>query len=345
MTRYSRKRKVSPSRHSSSLLKYLFIRLGLSPRFWIFMLVIIVLAYVFLPQETVGKLFIEFGQQEQAWAKQLYSIKYRFFPNSQQPPLSELWLEEEGPGTADHRQAADTSCELDEAFAFPQHELTADELIVYHSAYTVCYNTKHKLPRWVAYRLEASELEGSMERINRFAPDPKVPGGTALPSDYTGTGYDRGHLAAAADFGFDRQAYEETFLMSNIAPQTPALNRGTWRLLEEATRRWARREQALYIVTGPILQEPMKRIGRRNRVSVPPAFFKVILDMTEPEVKALAFIMPNTDELSQNFMDYLVTIEQVEQQTGLNFFPCLDQHPELRQFLETQLHADSWLRR
>ncbi|GIV38511.1 MAG: hypothetical protein KatS3mg033_0311 [Thermonema sp.] len=345
-------------RRNTNVLHQLLGRLLRAPRFWGFVIILAVILYVFLPHEKVGLFLRPFAGS--SWAKTLYTVKYEYFPNSDTPPLADLLKhtkavrqssddgqepvpseQETGVPSATGKEQAEIWV-LDEDFAFPAP--VSNCTVVRHKAFTLCYDEAHELPRWVAYRLDYKELEGNLERLNNFSPDPAVSTGTAHSSDYTRSGYDRGHLAAAADFEFDRQAYEETFLMSNIAPQTPELNRGIWRELEEQCRRWVRRDKTLYIVTGPILSKRPRKIGKHTKISVPKAYYKVILDMREPEIKAIAFIMPNSKNLKDDFMDYVVSIDEVEAQTGLDFFPELSKDPALERVLEGEVHPEYWLK-
>lgn len=342
-------------RKNNGLLNRLLGRLLRAPRFWAFILILLLILYIFMPHEKVGRILLPFAGS--SWAKTLYTLKYEHFPNSDATPLRRLLQsetvtpykqdtpQEQETLPVEHHSSSEEQEEtwvLNEEFAFPASSATCT--VVRHKAFTLCYDEKHELARWVAYRLDYKELEGDLERINNFSPDPAVPTGTAHSYDYSRTGYDRGHLAAAADFEFDRQAYEETFLMSNIAPQTPELNRGIWRELEEQCRRWVKRDKSLYIVTGPILSKRPRKIGKRTKVSVPKAYYKVILDMREPEIKAIAFIMPNSKNLKDDFMDYVVSIDEVEAQTGLDFFPELSKNPELERMLEGEVHPERWQR-
>jgi endonuclease G len=123
--------------------------------------------------------------------------------------------------------------------------------------------------------------------------------------------------------GFDTLAMRESFYMSNISPQVRPFNNGIWRELEEQTRDWAREYGRLYVVTGPVLHEHLSiRIGK-NRVTVPDLFYKVLVDPDEPEVKTIAFIIPNA--LSDKpLTHFAVPIDSVESLTGIDFFPLLD---------------------
>lgn len=129
-------------------------------------------------------------------------------------------------------------------------------------------------------------------RSDRFTPDKCVKSGTANDNDYKGSGYDRGHLAPAADMGWSVKAMEESFYYSNMSPQKPSFNRGIWKQLEELTRDWTVENKEIYIVTGGVLNDSLPTIGK-NKVSVPKYFYKVILDYSEPSIKGIGFIMPN----------------------------------------------------
>ena len=98
--------------------------------------------------------------------------------------------------------------------------------------------------------------------------------GSAHSSDYTKSGYDRGHLCPAADMDFNPVAMEESFFMSNISPQAPEFNRGIWKDLETEVRNWAKKEKKIYVVTGPVFRDNKGTIGE-DKVTVPGYFFKI----------------------------------------------------------------------
>ena len=98
--------------------------------------------------------------------------------------------------------------------------------VIKHGSYTLSYDETHEQAEWVAYELTAFEVDGRYERTDNFRRDPKVETGSASLSDYRGSGYDRGHLAPAADMFFTRSAMSESFFLSNMTPQEPARNRG-----------------------------------------------------------------------------------------------------------------------
>lgn len=198
------------------------------------------------------------------------------------------------------------------------------DCIFEREGYAFGYSEIHEQPLWVIYKLTADELNGKrVGRTDDFRADPRVRTRSADPEDYKGTGYDRGHLAPAADMCWDKDVMSESFYMSNMSPQKPECNRGIWVELESQVRDFARREKEVFIVTGPVFYsgKPVKSIGVNNRVSVPHAYYKVVYDLTPP-CKMIGFIIPNSGS-NKKLQDFAVTVDVVEKETGLTFFPKL----------------------
>lgn len=208
-----------------------------------------------------------------------------------------------------------------------------------HNYYTLEYNDDTELSRWVAYELTAEEVRGTTPRRDDFRGDPHITTGSAGENDYRGTGFDRGHLAPAGDMKITPQAMSESFYMSNIAPQRPDFNRGIWLTLENTVRTWAVENGAALIAVGPILdQREYQRIGSSG-VAVPERFYKVILDYREPELKGIGFILPNRGS-REPLQSYAVTIDEVERQTGIDFYSLLADDDEER--LESSFDLSLW---
>jgi endonuclease G len=203
------------------------------------------------------------------------------------------------------------------------------DVVITHTGFSLLYSETHEQPEWVAYELTREETWKTVKRTDRFLPDPLVPTGTATDADYRGSGYDRGHMAPAADMGWSAKAMAESFYYSNMSPQVPACNRGVWKRLEEKVRSWAVEYGALYIVTGPVLSDTLPFIGP-DKVSVPFYYYKVIVDHSPAGMKGIGFIVPNTgsDELLSHFA---VSIDSVETLTGIDFFPALPDEEALEQ--------------
>src|SRR5664279_5324976 len=209
--------------------------------------------------------------------------------------------------------------------------------IVKHTYYTLSFSKKDEQAEWVAYLLTRSMLTGQSERGNNFIPDPSVPNGSAQLSDYSKSGYDRGHLCPAGDMTFNAEAMSETFYLSNMSPQVPAFNRGIWKSLETLVREWAEEDDSIFIVTGGILSESKGSIGI-DRVTVPSRFYKVIYDLTD-EKKMIAFILPNEKGMKP-LQDYVVIVDSTQKVTGIDFFPCLPD--TLRNRLEETSDISKW---
>lgn len=226
----------------------------------------------------------------------------------------------------------------DERFFIP---ISSSKAIIHHENYSLAYSEKHEQAEWVAYELRRDQLKlPNVKREREFRPDYEVKTRSAFHRDYTRSGYTRGHLAPAGDMAFDKQAMKESFFMSNMSPQLEAFNGGIWRELEETVRDWAYKEGRLYVATGPILnREIIKKIGD-NKVSVPKYFYKVILDFQQPEHKAIGFIMEN-DRSDTHLREYAVTVDEVERQTGIDFFPDL-MLDELEEEIESSLEINKW---
>ncbi|MBO3697031.1 DNA/RNA non-specific endonuclease [Roseivirga sp. E12] len=225
------------------------------------------------------------------------------------------------------------------AFDFMWPAYSSDQAIIERPYYTLRYNEEHEQAMWVAYKLSADSLkQEKFPRKDNFRRDPRVRTGSAELSDYKGTGYDRGHLAPAADFSYDEFALSQTFYMSNMSPQVASFNRGIWKKLEDQVREWTMEESELYIVTGPILNKEFTTIGS-NEVSIPEYYYKIVLDIHKPEIKAIAFLLKN--EKSGDALEaFVVSIDQIESLSGLDFFPSMPD--DLEDALEGNIEKGSW---
>lgn len=213
--------------------------------------------------------------------------------------------------------------------------------VIHHAYYSLSYNEKNEQAEWVAYMMDRKMLNvPNLPRLSRFDPDYKVSTRSAFHRDYNSTGYTRGHLVPAGDMAFDTIAMRESFLMSNISPQLRAFNNGVWKELEENIRDWTYKAERLYIITGPIFFGARKTIGRDNKIAVPDAFYKVLLDYTDPERKAIAFIIPH-EKSDTRLEDYMVTVDEVERVTGIDFFNEMINDAE-EEKLESTFDRSKW---
>jgi endonuclease G, mitochondrial len=212
------------------------------------------------------------------------------------------------------------------------------DLIITHTGYSLSYSEANEQANWVAYELTKEETNKVVERTDKFIPDPQVTTGTANDNDYSGSGYDRGHLAPAADMGWSSTTMAESFYYSNMSPQLPAFNRGIWKKLEELVRAWAVEYNSVSIVTGPVLTSGLKSIGP-DKVSVPNYYYKVVLDYNEPDIKGIGFILPNAGS-TEPLQSFAVSIDSVERFTGIDLYPALPDAQE--KLIEKTLCIQCW---
>ncbi len=207
-----------------------------------------------------------------------------------------------------------------------------DCTILVKEHYVICYDDANRVPDWVTYHLTRQNLAGEIPRTDDFRADPNLPSGErAELADYRHSGYDRGHMAPAAAFKRSATAMSETFLLSNMSPQRPNLNRHIWRRLEQDVRSLASAHGSIWVFTGTLYLDqtrnpidPIAFIGR-SRVAVPTHFYKVILcEHTTGTVELFAFLMENRlQPLTGQPQDYLVSVDEVENMSGLDFFTLL----------------------
>ena len=210
--------------------------------------------------------------------------------------------------------------------------------IIKHKNYILSYSEKFEQAEWVAYELSSNETVGLIKRDDDFRPDPVVKTGSANLKDYKGSGYDRGHLAPAADMGFSAAAMSESFYMSNMSPQKPSFNRGIWKNLETQVRNWAKVYDKIYVVTGGVLKSGLPFIGE-NRVAVPEKYYKIIFREKGSHAEMIAFLLANMKS-EQPLSSFVVSVDEIEKLTGVDFFPQLPDGLENK--LEAQRSAQNW---
>lgn len=200
-------------------------------------------------------------------------------------------------------------------------------IIIDHKYFKIAYNPSKRLAQYVSYQLTASQLRiKSAKRSNKFISDPflienNIP--HVVTTEYAKSGYDRGHLAPSADFAWDQDANNMTFLMSNMVPQLPGLNRDAWKKLEDQVRKWVCGEEKVTIITGPIFSSNLPAL--ESGLEIPQRFFKVVIDETAPK-KMIAFIYHQQDK-GNVLLERVVPMTKVERATGIAFnidFPDLD---------------------
>lgn len=209
--------------------------------------------------------------------------------------------------------------------------------VIKHGYYTLSYSEKHEQAEWVAYQLKKEHLKYNDFKRPYFEIDPLVKTEAAHWKNYKKSGYDRGHLCPAADRKFDKKAYEETFLTSNISPQLNSFNAGIWNNLEKQVRYWAKKENEVYVVTGPIFENNNTAIGFEN-VTVPTHFYKIILKKGK-KTKAIAFLLPH-EASKKPLQHFTVSIDELEHKLGVDFFSAIPD--DLEDKLERNVSTKEW---
>ena len=218
----------------------------------------------------------------------------------------------------------------------PIYEKEEQRELIIHKGYVLSYREMYEQPEFVMYVLNYGDTKVS--RTNDFRLDYSVSTKSAMPKDYYKSGYDKGHLAPAADFSYSLELMSESFYMSNMSPQTPELNRGPWKNLEEYFRNLGKKYNKVYIITGPILgtdnvSDLYNEIGE-NKVKIPYLFYKCGLFIKDNEYYMISFLMPN-EIISRNFEDYQCTTDDIEELINMNFFSFIED--EFEELLESSI--------
>ena len=194
-----------------------------------------------------------------------------------------------------------------------------DATLICRQGYVTLHDNQAKIPVWTAWVLTPNHINGCVPRSNAFAADQSLPANKrSAPADYAGNGYDQGHIANDSHQSWDPQVELESFLMSNMTPQLPGLNRGIWKLLESATGAWGFSTQhTIQIYAGPVYNITKdKKIGN-DQVDVPYGFYKIIIDTQTGST--LAFLFPHTENQGNDLTKVQTSVKNIEDNTGIVF--------------------------
>lgn len=214
----------------------------------------------------------------------------------------------------------------------------ADNYLLTHNGFTLSYNNERGTLNWIAWRTTAADLGERRERP-LFKPDMSLPPNIRRIQyyDYAGSGYDRGHMVPAADRFADERRMADTFLMTNIVPQTPDLNQYPWNKLESYVRGTVRRRTDAYMIAGVYGEKG----SIRGRITVPTNLWKVVVflrpgsrEVTDT-TRIIAVDMPNENGIQDiRWQNYVTTVRDIEQRTGYDLFSGLPK--ELQERIETK---------
>jgi len=224
---------------------------------------------------------------------------------------------------------------LDSSY-FPK--LDSNDLLVRHYAYSLVYDNKHEQSKWVFYKISRSFELGLYKRKNSFKEDPLVIDRSAGHSDYKGSGYDRGHLAPAADMTWSEVAMDESFYYSNISPQLPSFNRGIWKKLESRVRVWGSEFDSLYVTSGPILKDSLNVLG--SGVSIPRQFYKTIVSFKNGKpLSSISFLLENKGSIL-SLKEHAISTDSLEKISKINFNASIES--KLQDSLENHIDFSQW---
>lgn len=226
--------------------------------------------------------------------------------------LSNAW-EQRAPAPVD-------ACKVHSPYGWAQTARTAQPIC--REGYLVAYDAPVKIPVYVAYTLQPQNALGCFPRTNAFVADQSIPNG-ATPSDYVGTGYDKGHAAPDGDLSWSQIVEYESFLMTNMYPQAGSLNRGIWKLLETSVRGWAvQQNQSYTIYVGALYGAGDKTIGKG--VIVPHGYYKIVINNATGEIAGWQFPhTPPYPNLGNNLTAFRKPVAMIQQEAGVQFaFPA-----------------------
>lgn len=252
----------------------------------------------------------------------------------------------EGPGpsetTAARPDATETPAEAVTDYAslekveIPPH--TSNRMIDYEG-FTVAFNRRKHQPNYVVWTLTPEKTDGPYSRKDsKFMRDDSIRGCATL-YDYRNSGFDRGHMAPAADMKWSKKAMDDCHLLTNMCPQDKRLNTGAWATVENNSRKWAVKHGPLIIIAGPVLTDRITRTIGNSKIPVPERFFKVILAPEANPPMGIGFIMPNS-YVEGGAQSTVVSIDEVEAVTGFDFFAALPD--DIEQEVESQKTLRKW---
>ncbi len=218
----------------------------------------------------------------------------------------------------------------------------ANNYLMVNNAYALSYNNSRGSANWVAWRISEADF-GAAERQNNFRPDPNLPKEFTriTPTDYTGSGFDKGHMCPSADRSSSQETNSETFYMTNMMPQTPDLNRNVWNDFETYSRDLVKKNRVdLYVYAGCYGEK-----GKlKKKITVPTNCWKVVAAVPQgadfsainENTRVIAVDMPNAPNLgTPDWHKFITTVRAIEQKTNLNLLSNLPQN--LQDVLETKV--------
>ena len=185
-----------------------------------------------------------------------------------------------------------------------------------YSGFKISYNETYMLANWAEYKISCSDLSTKISRTDNYRPDYQIGDRYLSNADFSGSGYDRGHLVPARDMAFSYRSMSDSFYLTNMVPQNPYFNRnGHWKKTERIGREIACKNGAVRVISGPILRE-----GEWDgNLFVPSHLFKIFYN---ENIGMIAFKFPNKRNFKK-ISNFLVSVDELEEITRMDFFSDL----------------------
>ncbi len=211
------------------------------------------------------------------------------------------------------------------------------EQIIHHNGFSMSYSSAYVFSSWVAYNVTHSAVDKAAKVSPKYIPDPNVKTRSGEKKDYKDSGYEFAQLCNYLDVMHLEGASAQSFYMSNIVPMKLAFYTHMWLKTEDLIRMWLKDNQVFYIVAGPIAKDaPFTTLGE-NKVAVPKQYYKVVYDPQNQQTIAFRF---RNGISSGSLKSYTLSVDKLEEETGLDFFPELED--ELENKVESTVNYDFW---
>lgn len=218
-----------------------------------------------------------------------------------------------------------------------------DNFLLMHNGFILSYNRSRGAPNWVTWHLSASDL-GAIDRTDSFRTDPALPVSWRIKkSDYTNSGFDRGHMCPSEDRSDTVENNRETFLMSNMQPQFHSLNGGPWKSLEGYVQGLVRGGLEAYLIAG--CYGSNGTVNNQGKVTIPTNCWKIVVLLTEgrndlrridTRTRVIVVDIPNTKTIRGSWRNFRnTTVDELESKTGYDFLATI--RDDIEAILESQV--------
>lgn len=234
---------------------------------------------------------------------------------------------------------------LNDQNVYADHYVTMDGVQILN--YALEWDNTKRHANWVAFTFDTTTSADNVKRTDAWSVDPKLPAEMQVQeSDHKNDGFDRGHLCASEDRVYLKEANDQTFYYSNISPQLKDFNGGFWRKLETRVQTWGRSTadgvyDKVYVTKGGTLNKLLKNFKGTtvdggtpttdangftiHGLACPEYYFMAVLSQKDDVFHAIAFLVPHKEGMTENpssdeLKEYVVSVDKLEEETGIDFF-------------------------